>query len=97
MYTRKKPKHSRSSVYSGNCSLASGSMCVKAVDSKTPPPKQSRQDISKGCLCLALCDIHAGAMPATKLPRPKAIIEITFAVDTSILIDFVVFFWFSGF
>lgn len=55
------------------------------VERRTPPPKQSKQEMMRGCLSLAASEMHAGSIPLMKLPSPKASIDNTLAVDTSIV------------
>lgn len=84
----KKPMHSVSSEYFGNRSLVSGSMWTKEVDSRTPPPKQRRQDNSSGCLCLAASEKHAGNIPEKNAPKPNVSMDIARAVVMSIFLDY---------
>lgn len=80
--------HKVSSEYCGRCSLVSGSMWTREVDRRTPPPKQSKQDSSRGCLCLAASEKHAGSIPEKNAPKPSDSMAIALAVVMSILVGF---------
>lgn len=68
-------------------------MWTREVDNRTPPPKQSKQESNRGCLCRAASEKKAGSMPDKNAPKPNVSMDIALAVVMSILIEFLFLFF----